>query len=124
MFKNSHKFCNYIRYKNDSIILDKKSLVNLIYFQTLKKWIYSTYSGNEIENILIGEKYLDKSDKSNKSTLDNFDNLILIDNTTSNISRIKKINSDKIDSDNEETNDDIKEKRRRIPMRLARKKKK
>ena len=91
MFKNSHKFCNYIKYKNDSIILDKKSLVNLIYFQTLKKWIYSTYSGNEIENILIGEKYLDKSDKSDK-----FNNMILIDNITSNISKIKKINSDKI----------------------------
>jgi hypothetical protein len=99
MFKNSRTFCNYIQFQNKNIILDKNSLINLIYFQTLKKWIYSTYSANEIGNIIIAESDLDldKSTKSTKLTKSyNFNNLTLIDNTTNNMSRIKKINANKI----------------------------
>ena len=97
VFKNSHKFCKYIQYENNTMIVSQKSLFELIYFQTLKKWIYNIYSGNEIEKIIIGEPDLSKSNlsKLNKS-YSNTDYLILIDNVTTNMSRIKKINSNKI----------------------------
>lgn len=83
-FKNLHRFCNYITYNKNNMVLDKKSLVNLIYFQTLKKWIYNNWSGNEIDNIIIGE------------IENNTNKLVLIDNITTHITKIKKINNNKI----------------------------
>ena len=40
------------------LLLNKNSLINLIYFQTLKKWLFGTYSGSDMENIIIGENVL------------------------------------------------------------------
>lgn len=89
MFENYHKFCNYINYINKTKIISKQSLINLIYFQTLKKWIYNVYSGDQIQNIIIGEKKINKLNSY-------IGDLILIDNVTNNISKIKKINNNKI----------------------------
>ena len=98
MFKKSHKFCNYISYneKNSNKIIDKKSLVGLIYFQTLKKWICSNYSGNEIENIIVGE-IIYPFISPTKSDLDKQKiKLVLIDNITTDTEKIKKLNNNKI----------------------------
>lgn len=93
MFNRSNLFCNYLSYDNGDILINKKSLIELIYFQTLKKWIYNTYSGNEIENIVI---VIGKT-----SNFENFDynskfKLILIDNVTRNIEKMNKIVENKI----------------------------
>jgi hypothetical protein len=105
MFKNQHHFCNYINYQyNDKDVkinkkfINKNSLLNLIYFQTLKKWIYSTYSGNDIENVIIGELESDNLDFKIETESKNFffNKLILIDNITTNIGRVKKIKDNKI----------------------------
>lgn len=107
MFKNQHIFCNYISCKNNEndktftnkIFLNKNSLINLIYFQTLKKWLFGTYSGSEMENIIIGEiesesRYDMETIKESK--LDRLYKLILIDNVTTNIGKVKKIKDSKI----------------------------
>lgn len=103
MFKNQHCFCNYISYRDNNNKTNKKninknSLLNLIYFQTLKKWLFSTYSGNEIENIIIGEIESDDTEKETKkkSKLHRLDKLVVIDNITTNIGRVKKIKDSKI----------------------------
>lgn len=84
MFENSHKFCKYHdSYNNQIPSQSLTNLLDLIYFQTLKKWIYNNYSGIQIENIIIGQ-----TNTNNK--------LILIDNVNSNIEKIKKINNNKI----------------------------
>lgn len=84
MFENSHRFCKYHDSYNNLIPTQSlTNLLDLIYFQTLKKWIYNNYSGIQIENIIIGQ-----SNTNNK--------LILIDNVNSNIEKIKKINNNKI----------------------------
>jgi len=66
----------------DGKSINRVSLISQIYFQTLKKWIYNTYSENQIENILL------------INNLEN--NYKLIDNNSYKISEIKKINNNKI----------------------------
>jgi hypothetical protein len=74
-------------FESNDINLIKKNinlsnLINMIYLQTLKKWIYNIYNGNEINNLgLYYEKY-------NK--------ILLIDNNKQLISKIKNINLNKI----------------------------
>jgi len=79
MFENKSILCNYIDNIN---YINRKSLIRLLYYQTLKKWIYNLYDGNQIENILILNY-----DKNKYK---------LIDNNIYNISKIKKINNEKI----------------------------
>lgn len=62
--------------------LNKNQLITMIYLQTLKKYIYSIYSGDEINNLGL--------------VVDNYNKIILIDNNKHQISRIKSINSNKI----------------------------
>jgi hypothetical protein len=33
--------------------MDKKRMIGLLKFQTLKKWIYNNYTGDELNNILV-----------------------------------------------------------------------
>lgn len=87
IFKKSTKFVNFITIQNNLMILNKKSLINLIYYQTLKKWIYGTYSGSDIGHIIISNIH-NIGIPNNK--------IILIDNITNNITQIKKINNSKI----------------------------
>lgn len=75
------------RYTNKKIKLiennkiDKINLLKLLKFQTIKKWIYNNYDGNELKEIIIYK-------------LDN--KLILIDNIIKNKERMKIIKDDKI----------------------------
>jgi hypothetical protein len=39
-------------YKNDKE-MDKNKLLGLLKFQTLKKWIYNNYTGDQLSNIII-----------------------------------------------------------------------
>ena len=105
MFKNHHVFCDYISYKDNSKNINKKfinknTLMNLIYFQTLKKWLFSTYSGNEIENVIIGE--IDSSsidtgiETETEKKIFGLNKLVVIDNITTNLGRVKKIKHSKI----------------------------
>ena len=66
-------------YKNNRI--NKNQLIDLIEFQTLKKWLYNNYTGDELNNIII----VDKSP------------LTIIDNNKHNISEIKILLERKID---------------------------
>lgn len=62
--------------------LNLTQIINMVYLQTLKKYIYSVYSGNEINNLgLIVKKYND---------------IMLIDNNKHTSTKIKSINSNKI----------------------------
>jgi hypothetical protein len=89
MFENHHDLCTNIKIINNKMTVDKNSLLYLIYFQTLKKWIYNIYSGNELSQIIIGQNKLTNSNNP-------FHKMILIDNITNKMSKIKKINKDKI----------------------------
>lgn len=62
--------------------LNKNQLITMVYLQTLKKYIYSIYSGDEINNLGL--------------VVDNYNKITLIDNNKHLISRIKSINSNKI----------------------------
>jgi len=62
--------------------LNKNQLITMLYLQTLKKYIYSIYSGDEINNLGL--------------IIDNYNKITLIDNNKHLISRIKSINSNKI----------------------------
>ena len=80
MFKNKNKLCICIENTDDFINTD--SLIKLIYFQTLKKWIHCNYLGNDIENIMI----IDYTNNYYK----------IIDNNEYDINKINKINKNKI----------------------------
>lgn len=67
---------------NKMINLNKNQLINMVYLQTLKKYIYSVYSGDEINNLGL--------------IIDDYDKITLVDNNKHLISRIKSINSNKI----------------------------
>lgn len=58
-------------------MIDRNTLIKLLYLQTLKKWIYNIYSSNEIENIIV---YTYKK---------NF--YKLVDNNVHNSTKIKKL---------------------------------
>ena len=62
--------------------LNKNQLISMIYLQTLKKYIYSVYSGDEINNLAL--------------IIKNYDAITLIDNNKHMVSKIKSINSNKI----------------------------
>ncbi len=62
--------------------LNLLQIISMIYLQSLKKFIFSVYSGDEINNIgLYYEKY---------------DKIILIDNNKHSVAKIKNINTNKI----------------------------
>ena len=50
---NDINYNNYIISKNNDKItnLNQNQLIDIIYLQTLKKYIYSIYSGDEINNL-------------------------------------------------------------------------
>ena len=48
---NMMKEHKIIYYKNG--IMDKKKMIGLLNFQTLKKWIYNNYTGDQLSNIII-----------------------------------------------------------------------
>lgn len=62
--------------------LNKNQLITMVYLQTLKKYIYSIYSGDEINNLGL--------------VIHNYNKITLIDNNKHPISRIKSINLNKI----------------------------
>lgn len=66
----------------DKCIISRNELLNLTYFQTLKKWIYDVYTLTQLNNIIL-------IPKTNN-------NYVLIDNNTYGIMEIKKIIKNKI----------------------------
>lgn len=62
--------------------LNKTQLITMIYLQTLKKYIYSVYLGNEINNLGL--------------IIDDYNKITLVDNNKHSVSRIRSINSNKI----------------------------
>jgi hypothetical protein len=73
---------NFINFKSNQIKINKENLLHIIFFQTLKKWIFNTYSGEQIGNLLFIKK--------------NYDDYLLIDDNKHNINIIKKININKV----------------------------
>jgi hypothetical protein len=62
--------------------LNKNQLISMVYLQTLKKFIYSVYSGDEINNLAL--------------VIENYKQITIIDNNKHLVSRIKSINLNKI----------------------------
>ena len=50
---DSSGYLNNIVIKNNVKIMDRKTLIKMLYLQSLKKWIYSIYSSDELENIIV-----------------------------------------------------------------------
>lgn len=73
---------NVFNSNEKNIILNLNQIINILYLQTLKKYIYSMYSGDEINNLGI--------------LFENINKIILIDNNKHSIYKIKYINSNKI----------------------------
>lgn len=82
MYNSQNMLCSFIKTIEKNKMISREFLINNIYFQTLKKWIFSIYSGNEIENIIIID-------------FDN-NNFTIVDNNNHSIGKIKKINGNKI----------------------------
>lgn len=78
----SSSLINIFGLDNKITNLNQHQLITIIYLQTLKKYIYSVYSGDEINNIGL--------------LIKNYNNIILIDNNKHLISKIKSINLNKI----------------------------
>ncbi len=76
------KILNFINFKLNKIIITKENLLNIIFFQTLKKWVFNIYSGEQIMNLL----FIKKKDND----------YLLIDNNKHDINTIKKININKV----------------------------
>lgn len=73
---------NIFGFDNMITNLNQNQIINMVYLQTLKKYIYSVYSGDEINNLAL--------------TIEKYNQIILIDNNKHLMSRIKSINSNKI----------------------------
>jgi hypothetical protein len=73
---------NLFGYNDKMTNLNKNQLITMVYLQTLKKYIYSIYSGDEINNLGL--------------VVHNYDKITLIDNNKHQISKIKSLNSNKI----------------------------
>lgn len=73
---------NKITKVQDTYYLTRNQLITLIYLQSLKKFIYSIYSGDSINNIVL--------------MIEKYDKIILIDNNSHSIKEMKIINSNKI----------------------------
>lgn len=73
---------NLFGYDDKMTNLNKNQLITMVYLQTLKKYIYSIYSGDEINNLGL--------------VIHNYNKITLIDNNKHPMSRIKSINSNKI----------------------------
>ena len=71
-------------FSSNSVItnLNKSQLITMVHLQTLKKYIYSVYSGDEINNLGL--------------IINNYNKITLVDNNKHLISKIKSINSNKI----------------------------
>jgi len=75
------------RYNNDKIKLinndkiDRKSLIKLLNFQTIKKWLYNNYSGDQLNNIIVIK----------------YKKFTILDNNDYNLNDIKRIKDRKID---------------------------
>lgn len=78
----SSNIFNIFSSNNEITNLNKSQLITMVYLQTMKKYIYSVYSGDEINNLGL--------------IIDNYNKITLIDNNKHLISRIKSINSNKI----------------------------
>lgn len=57
---------NIVGINKNTILTDRKTLIKLLYLQSLKKWLFSIYSSVELENILVT-----KYNKNNFSIIDN-----------------------------------------------------
>lgn len=77
MFELKHDLCNY--FENN---LTRDNLIKIIYFQTIKKWIFNNYSNSKLSNIIL--KYL------------NHEKYIIYDNNDYNVEDINNINANKI----------------------------
>lgn len=90
IFLNPNTLKKFISREIDFISNDKLKkniLIDLLNLQTLKKWLYNTYSGNQLDNIII------ITCKSNIFSL----NIIIIDNNNYNPVEIKKYLNEKIE---------------------------
>ena len=90
IFLNSNTFNKFINnniswisiLKTGKNYLSRNSIEKILYFQTLKKWLYNNYNGNTINNIIITKQ-------KNKR-------LTILDNNKYNLNEIKRLNETKI----------------------------
>lgn len=76
---NNISWINTIEKNN---FIDRKSIEKILYFQTLKKWLYNNYNANTMNNIIIMKQ-------KNKK-------LVILDNNKYNLAEIKRLNQIKI----------------------------
>lgn len=50
-----------IKWFDENRFLNKKQLVKLLFFQTLKKWVYNNYTLEELDNIIVYGQNVDKT---------------------------------------------------------------
>lgn len=81
-YNMSSNMFNVFSSNNEITNLNKTQLITMIYLQTLKKYIYSVYLGDEINNLGL--------------IMDDYNKITLVDNNKHSVSRIKSINSNKI----------------------------
>lgn len=92
---NSVDYLNiFNNYKKEIEQLNLNQLKNLIDFQSIKKFIYGTYSGNEINNLCLSININNEDAKINKDRI-KF-RFTLIDNNKHMKNKINSINSNKI----------------------------
>ncbi len=56
VFFNTNTLSRYTKGKMDLVKdnkISRKGIINILKFQTIKKWLYNTYSGNELDNVIV-----------------------------------------------------------------------
>ena len=79
----SYSLLNHINFIN---LHKMDNFKNILIYQSVKKWIYSIFNGNEIENMIIVKLDFRSSDK-----------IIIINNNDASVVNIKKISNKKIE---------------------------
>ena len=90
VFLDNNNLCVYNFDKNtwNNNIIKRFNIINLIFFQTLKKFLYNTYSLEQLENLtLVKPLHINKSNEVIWT---------IIDNNNYGIKEIKKINESKV----------------------------
>ena len=79
---NESSSFNIFKSNSETNILTCDKIIKMMYLQTIKKFIYSIYTGDEINNLGL--------------CIENYNKMILIDNNNHSIMKIKKINKNKL----------------------------